>query len=645
MEVMDAGETVDAGDQVVVGSPNGGGIDQLFGGFTPRPWQTRAVLAAIQRLSRQDSEPFVVGGPTGSGKSLTMTALLRWCVQNGGRAALYSNRRLLTNQLITGLQSHGLKIGVRAADFDGHEDASAPIQICSLQTEMSRVFKRRKKAVEDGESEERARLMYPLEQVDLVLIDEVHMQAAASAEAVIAEYRENGAKVVGFTATPTDLSHIFSELIEAGTVKECLAHKALVPAHVYSCEELDTRHIKPQATGEYSIKEIEKKIWTPQIFGYVWHHWRRLNPHGRQTLGFAPGVSHSVWFAELFSDPANYPQKAEWLARQRESLQWSDAMCEEFMRHGVRAAHIDGADVWVDGKRFKTTPQARADVMGEWKDGKISVVWNRFVLREAIDMPSLYHLILACPIGSVVSYVQVVGRVMRWSKETPDAVLITDHGGNAWRHGSPNEDRDWSKFWHLPSSAMTDERMESMRNKSKPEPITCPRCRAVRRSGTKCWKCGYEHQKSSRLVLEVSGELREFMGSTLRPHNVQKRSNTQKLWDDIYFQAYQAHRKLEARVAKLEVEVQANPGLRPTLESSRELLATKLSRAQTFRQAYARFFLDHHYYPPKDLANMPRDPLDWYRKIRDLERSNVRTQAEAVAAAQQAAASAEKPVV
>ena len=971
MEVMDAGETVETGDQVVVGAPNGGGIDQLFGGFTPRPWQTRAVLAAIQRLSRPDSEPFVVGGPTGSGKSLTMTALLRWCVQNGGRAALYSNRRLLTNQLITGLQSHGLKIGVRAADFDGHEDASAPIQICSLQTEMSRVFKRRKKAVEDGESEDRARLMYPLEKVDLVLIDEVHMQAAASAEAVIAEYRENGAKVVGFTATPTDLSHIFSELIEAGTVKECLAHKALVPAHVFSCEELDTRHIKPQATGEYSIKEIEKKIWTPQIFGYVWHHWRRLNPHGRQTLGFAPGVSHSVWFAELFSDPANYPQKTEWLARQRESLQWSDAMCEEFMRHGVRAAHIDGADVWVDGKRFKTTPQARADVMGEWKDGKISVVWNRFVLREAIDMPSLYHLILACPIGSVVSYVQVVGRVMRWSKETPDAVLITDHGGNAWRHGSPNEDRDWSKFWHLPSSAMTDERMESMRNKSKPEPITCPRCRAVRRSGTKCWKCigegslvltargwipienvkvgdsvlthknrwrmvekthhrcgdavvvgghghpgivatadhllksmngwcdvatakkwatpasveplpipadspqltpdfcrfvgcwlgdgyvsllkrknrkgqmdgrvgivceitqqesdrvfemmanaglrcrrfkgrtaynfvmydinlcrwlkchfgnychdktippwvfglpvdcrqellrgyleadgcaletewvsssvskslslgikvlaqslghgcrmymrracsgviegrsvsclpqwiikgsplrkvkgkqivrmgdhfyspikrradaghvnlydltveedssyivegivvhncGYEHQKSSRLVLEVSGELREFMGSTLRPHNVQKRSNTQKLWDDIYFQAYQAHRKLEARVAKLEVEVQANPGLRPTLESSKELLATKLSRAQTFRQAYARFFLDHHYYPPKDLANMPRDPLDWYRKIRDLERSNVRTQAEAVAAAQQSAASAEKPVV
>lgn len=625
-----------------------GDLSGLFGGMTPRPWQLRSVQAAISRLSRPDCKPFVVGGPTGSGKSLTMSALLRWCVSNGGRAALFSNRRLLTSQLIAGLAKQGLKVGVRAADFDGHEDASAPIQICSTQTENSRVYKRRKREMaECGASEEEARRLFPLEQADLVLFDEVHLQSANTAEQIIREYQEAGAKVVGFTATPTDLSHIFDELVEAGTVSECLRHKALVPAHVFSCEELDTRKIKPQATGEYSLKEIEKKIWTPQIFGYVWKHWKTLNPQGRQTLGFAPGVNHSVWFSEMFSDPSSFPEKAQWMAAQRSNLsvQWTDAMCEEFMRHGVRTAHIDGVDVWLDGKRMKTTPQARADIMGEWKDGKISVVWNRFVLREAIDMPSLYHLILACPIGSVVSYVQVVGRVMRYSAETPDAVLITDHGGNAWRHGSPNEDRDWAKFWNMPSSAMTDERMEQMRERKNPEPITCPRCRAVRRSGEKCWKCGYIHVKSSRIVLEVSGDLREFMGSRLRPHNVQQRSNTQQLWDDMYFRAYNAHRKLQARVEKLKVEVGENPGLASVLQTSQEMLTKKLNKAQSFRQLYARFFLDHGYYPPKDLANMPRDGLDWYRKVRDLDRQAVRNQMEATEAIRKAEAAKEQPVV
>ena len=601
----------------------------LWGSFTPRPWQERAVLAAVGRISQSSCEPFVIGGPTGSGKSLEMIALMRHVVNGGGRAALYTNRRLLTNQMMGVLGAAGLKYGVRAADFEGHEDSSAPIQICSTQTEQSRVLNRRKRAIDEGMSVAQAEQKWPLEHVDLVLFDECHLQKSESVAALMGEHQERGAKVIGFTATPSGLSHLFSELVQAGTVSECIRHKALVPAHVYSCEELDTSKIKPQATGEYSLGEIVKKIWTPRIFGYVWEQWKRLNPDGRQTLGFSPGVDESVWFAEQFESPQKWEQQQAWLEAQRVfASEFSIANCEEFWKQGVRAAHIDGMEVWLDNKRYKTTPQARADILGEWKDGKIKVVWNRFVLREGIDQPSLYHLILACPIGSALSYVQVVGRAMRYSAETPDAVLITDHGGCAWRHGSPNEDRDWQRYWNLPVSAMTEDRMDGMRDGKVKEPITCPRCRAMRRSGSVCWKCGYEHTKSSKLVLQVGGQLKEFSGSSVKPLNVQKRADTQKKWDDMYFQAFNAHRKLQDRVEKLRTECESNPHLKPVLESSQNILDKKIAKAQTFRQLRARFFLEHHYYPPDTLANMPHDSTGWYRKVRDVKRDEVRRHAE-----------------
>ena len=600
-------------------------IDSLFGSVHPWPWQRRAVEAAIARIDGTTRDPFVISGPTGSGKSLEMIAIMRYLIATNRRSALYTSRKLLTNQMINVLSASGLRFGVRAAEFESYEDSGAPIQICSSPTEHARVFRKRARDIEHERlTPEQATAKYPLEQVDVAMYDEIHMQRSETVAEIIDEHRRGGSANIGFSATPCGISHLFNDLVMAGTVSECRAHGALVPAHVYSCEELEVEKISPQVTGEYSVGDIKKKIWTPRIFGYVFENWHRLNPDGRQTLGFGPGVDESVWFTEQFHDPAKWEKDNDWLRLQRlHATEFNIAGCEEFYRHGVRAAHIDGMDVWLDGKRYSTTTQARADIIGQWNDGKIKIVWNRFVCRESLDAPSLYHLILATPIGSVLSYVQICGRVLRASQQTPDAVLITDHGGNVYRHGSPNEDRDWERYFKLPVRCMADARMDAMRDGKVREPITCPRCRAVRRSGDTCWKCFFKHEKSSRLVLQISGDLREHVGWQTKPRRVAMKVNTQSKWDEIYWQAYNAHRKLEARVADLAKLVPSNPHLAPVLESNRQVLVKKLSRAQTFNQIYGRFFLDHHYYPPRTLQNMPTDDVDWMRKVREVDRSGV----------------------
>src|SRR5690606_4379537 len=159
------------------------------------------------------------------------------------------------------------------------------------------------------------------------------------------------------------------------------------------------------------VGDVMKTVWPQAIVGNIIEEWTKANLGQRQTLVFAPCVKSSIGLAMAFT------------------------------ARGYSAAHIDGMNVWYDGEeRRDPTGQYRNEIMDMWDAGEIKVLSNRFVLREGIDRPSIYHLILACPVGSLKTYLQMVGRVIRWSPETADRVLITDHGGSCLKFGSPNMD-------------------------------------------------------------------------------------------------------------------------------------------------------------------------------------------------------------
>lgn len=326
--------------------------------------------------------------PTGGGKSELMRRLILWADGRNWPTVLYTNRKLLLDQTVNGLKGMWIDHGIRAS---GHDPALLRnVQVSSIQTEESRVFKRQR---------------WELHSAKLVLVDEAHAQGGPTAEKVLSQHLADGAAIVGFTATPLDIGHIYDRLIVAGTNSELRACGAHVICHTYGPDEPDMRKFKPSTkTGEFTEGDVVKAIMTPTIFARVFDWWNRLNPDARQTILFAPGVSESIWFAE------------------------------QFVLRGVPAAHIDGDDIWLDGKAYPSTPEGRADIIKGSEDGSIKVICNRFVLREAVDLPWLYHGIGATVFGGLSSFLQSGGRLLRShpsldhvciARDTP---ILTDRG-------------------------------------------------------------------------------------------------------------------------------------------------------------------------------------------------------------------------
>lgn len=482
--------------------------------------------AAIDAAIAAGHKRILVTGPTGSGKSV----MIMRQIDKVQRSILYTHRRFLREQLEGNMRKAGIDFGVRAS---GAEPALLrDVQVSSIQTEERRVFKQKQWEIHHG---------------DRAMIDEAHVQKGEVAKKIMQAHVEAGTPVIGWTATPLDLGEYYDHLIVAATNSECRECGAHVICQTYGPDEPDTTRIKPTVTGEYTENDVRKVMMTPTIFGRVYDWWKKLNPDARPAILFAPGVGESLWFAQ------------------------------EFSKRGVPAAHIDGDDIWIDGETMPSSQEARNRLAGASKSGEVKVVCNRFVMREGIDWPWLYHGIMATVFGSLSSYLQSGGRLLR-SHESLDHVVLQDHGGNWWRHGSLNADREWRLEYT--ANIVAGMRAEAMREKKDKEPITCPECGRIRSGGPRCPACGHEHSKKTRRVMQLDGKLVEHEGDVFKPRRVKMEPDTQKIWERCYRRAFNSKNEM------------------------------------TFNQAMGLFFYENHYYPPKNLPYMPVDSLDWYRKVK-----------------------------
>lgn len=512
--------------------------------FDPWPPQLKLLNGILDAMGRGRGR-ICATLPTGGGKTWVICELVKRFLAMGKRTSTYTNRRLLIDQLVKSFDSAEISHGIRAAGRT--PDLGSPCQISSVQTEYSRCIKSDK---------------WELHHADLVIIDEAHLFANDMATLLMDRHVGTGATVVGFTATPLDLGTHYEELVSGGVMSDLRACGAVVPALHYAPDEPDLRFIGKQYIDEDITEEQNRKaIMTEGIFGRVFDHWKRLNPEQKPTILFAPGVAESVWFAE------------------------------QFHAQGVPSAHIDGEEVWVNGVFHRSTAELRQNTLDSSRSGEIRLLCNRFVLREGIDAPWLAHGILATVFGSLQSFLQSGGRLLRAFPGLP-CVTIQDHGGNWHRHGSLNADR----HWELGDTArcVSGGRTERLRcappeseARQPREPVRCPSCALVLAS----WRCpcGFtiDPRRKSRPVIQADGSLIEMPGDIFIPRKTSRRPNTEALWTKAYFQA----RNSKTR--------------------------------QTFAQALAYFFHQHHYYPPLDLPRMPKDPGDLARAVADVAKERL----------------------
>jgi superfamily II DNA or RNA helicase len=546
-------------------------IDHLF---TREPWahQRYGVEKTIEALNNGAQFPCLTA-PTGSGKTDMQVALAKWGVEErSGKVLCLTNRILLTEQTRGVFQNKGIPVGVISSSMKWAERDDAPVQIATIQTILAR---------------RRSDSSYWVN-ADLVLADEVHQISTGESADLLNEYKERGAKGVGVTATPLGVCNVCDELIVAARTRDLQDKGILCYARWFAPSELDTRKLV-KGKVDLSLTENEaRKTWGPlngddtirtRIVGNILEHYNNLHPEQTHTLAFAPGVKESLWAAHF---------------------------C---LSRGIRALHVDGQDFWVDGKMYDRKRDQRLfeDSMEAWREGHIPILWNRFVLREGIDEPQIECLMLATPVGSFKSAVQMVGRGLRDPKSNDGFCTVIDFGGNWWRHFSPqgfNANVDWESVFQCDDpDVISKNRIAEQREHGEPMGRVCPKCGMVHKAFTRfvvCQYCGHELHlgKPSRPILQADGTLKQVEGEPVSQWKIKRTPDAERIWKGLYWNAVKKHGG-DVTFDQLYGNFHYKTAVLAGTQQKPAFLAA--------------------YYPPRDLPLMPTRPNDWHRKIRDVD--------------------------
>ncbi len=500
---------------------------------TAWPHQTQG-LAELADLIEQGYKRICITSPTGGGKSLMMQLRMD---DSGLSTSIYTHRKLLLAQLSKSLEESGYDIGIRASGMKPALLRST--QVTMIQSEYNSVFK--KKAHELHTCKE-------------FFIDEAHNNVKMQAQAIMSGHLESGAVLIGMTATPIGIGGHYDKLIIAGTNKELRKCGAHVPAFHYGPDEPSVKLVGTVkiGEGECGIPTPHRMKFAKRVFGRIVANYKILNPAELPSLLFAPGVQESIF------------------------------LCEELNNAGISAAHIDGTNVVLDGEVHTRSQEVVDEIAARSESGDIKVICNRFVLREGIDWPWIYHGIFATIFGSLTAYIQAGGRLLRAHKSL-DHVVIQDHGGNHWRHGSLNTSRKWKL--EDTDYVLCNERLDKIREGKEPEPITCPKCTLVRMTGPDCPRCGFRYDLKERPVLQVDGSLREMTNDIFRKRRHAK--DTKFIRDQWRSRVCAVHNSKNPNVKRM-----------------------------TFKQLDANFARDNDWlYAPRGIPFMPKKTVDWYQKI------------------------------
>lgn len=262
----------------------------------------------------------------------------------------------------------------------------------------------------------RARQIYP--ESSLNLYDEAHHYSSDDWHELTKAW-PNTIRV-GFTATPMrsdgrGMSPAFDSLVVVSTIKKLTAEKYLVPCRVIAPE-------KPLRSPNLACEPVK---------AYQDH------AVGKRTVVFAQFVDDAYKF------------------------------CAQFTEAGIDACVIHG----------EMSDSERKSALRRHADG--SVLINVMVLTEGWDSPQTTCCILARGCGSVGTYLQIVGRVLRPCEGKKEALLI-DLAGRAFHsHGDPDEDREYS---------LTG---KGIRRKEDVETVFCPTCGSPVDEWP-CEVCGYD---------------------------------------------------------------------------------------------------------------------------------------------------------
>ncbi len=406
------------------------------------------VLAEVDQVVGTGKRHIIVVAPTGAGKTIVASAIIEAAQSNSQHVLVLAHTREIIKQTSAKLFDNGINHGIIQAGFMSRPDE--PVQIASIQTLWTRAMRTNR---------------MELPAADLLIIDEAHHCPASTYRKIIDAYPQ--AVLIGLSATPCrgdgrGLGGIFDVIVECPQVAELIEQKYLVRTRVFAPVEPDLKGVETRV-GDYVESQLAERMARTNLVGDIVSHWHR---HGemRKTVCFAVNVQHSLHIRD------------------------------EFIKSGVRAAHVDGS-----------MPKPERDaVLARLASGDVDIITNCMVLTEGWDMPEVSCCILARPTRKMGLYRQMVGRVLRPAPGKVNAVVL-DHSGAVFRHGFVEDRVDWTldpdKRATSPTHARRLERGYCSRL------LECSQCGSIRIAGEACQHCAVLPQRPPKAIVFSNGDL------------------------------------------------------------------------------------------------------------------------------------------
>lgn len=334
---------------------------------------------------------------------------------------------------------------------------------------------------------------------DLIAFDECHSHISklrsflAPHDAKRAAHNLTPAYVLGLSATPQhmELNQVFKTIVKGKDPQWLIDNNFLSPFRYFRCTQGKVSKLV-KSGDDYTGKSVSEAM--EGLAGNMVEDWLRL-AKGRATVGFFPRRSHA-----------------------------QEAM-EMFRAAGVNAMYVDG----------NTPDDERLAMFSDLNEGRIDYIANVGVIERGTDIPRIGCVQMCVFVGSIVRWLQMIGRGSRIHAAVPDCIVL-DHGDGVEKGWFFEDTVQWSLDWgERPAKTHV----------SAPT-VQCPSCGLSYRGG-KC-VCGYEPTRKEHKAqgLEfVGGELQEVKRKEAKP---KKQKTCEQLMISALFAAAHLNRSYSSAV-------------------------------------------------------------------------------------------------
>lgn len=439
-----------------------------------RYYQEAAVNAVFEYFYNNDGNPLIVL-PTAAGKSLVQADIAKRLTTefSGQRILFCTHQQTLIQQNYDEMMQYldNPDMGIYSAGLK-RRDCFNQIIHCGIQS----VYKK---------------AMY-LGSFALMVVDECHL-IPHDGEGMYRKFIDDMLKInpymkiIGLTATPYRLkggiltdgdNKIFTDICYEVSVAELIAQGflcKLVSKNSRTRADLSDVHIRG---GEFVADELAAACDKQELISKTVKEIINTTENRKRCMVFTVGIEHC------------------------------EHVKEEFIKCGFTANSVHS----------KNTADHNAQVINDFKDGKLKFLINVDILTTGFNVKSVDCIAMLRPTKSPGLYYQIVGRGLRIHPDKQDC-LILDFAGNILRHG-PIDKIEIKKNVLSGKKELVAAPMKE-----------CPKCgNLLFLSQMECAECGY--------IIESTPK-HDYFASSLSPISEYKEPE----WKDVSWITYKKHTK------------------------------------------------------------------------------------------------------